>query len=435
MLHMVRMAAIPALLMVTSCACAQVSLAKASDLALRHSPAVRMSVADVHHAQGALSETKDVFIPSLSFGSSIGYSYGFPLGQPSIYDLQAHSLVFSFSQRDYIRSADKAVRSARLALKDTRNKVLEQIAEAYVELNIDLKKIKALKQQESYANALTSIERKRVQAGVDPRSAMLKAELTAAQINLKRVHIQHDAAQMRTRLAQLTGLKTSSFQPVASSIPPMPMLRSTARQDLQIAGRNPLVAAAKANAQSKVYQSLGDKRKLHRPLFSFGMQYSRFASFNNYSEYYQHFQHNNFGAAIQINIPIFNAGNRAKARQSAAEAAHAQAQAQQAQDKVDDNMLKLRQSLTELQAQQRVAKIQAELAKSQLATVKEEVKSGSGQPNAAPVTPQQVEQAHIQERERYLNMLNARLNVSLAELNMLRLTGEIQSWIDSAPQK
>ena len=429
------LAALPAIFLVATGAHAQISLADAANLALRNSPEVHMSAADVQQAKGALSEAKDAYIPSFSLGSNIGYSYGFPLGEPSIYNVSGHSLVLSFSQRDYIRSARKAVSSAQLALKDTRNKVLEETAEDYIELNTDLKKIKALEQQKSYADALANIEQQRVQAGVDPRSALLQAELTAAQLDLKRVHVQQDAALMRSRLAHLTGLKPSDFQPAASSIPPLPTPSALKLNAASLADQNPTVAAAKANAQSKFYLSMGDKRQVHRPLFTFGMQYSRFAEFNNYNQYFQHFQHNNFDAGVQITIPLFDASGKAKAEQSAAQAVHAQAQAQQALNKVDENILKLGQSLTELHAQQRVAQLQSELAKNQLATVEQELKTGSGQPNANPVTPQQAQKAHIQERERYIDMLDANLNVARAELNLLRLTGRIESWLHTAPPK
>ena len=240
---------------------------------------------------------------------------------------------------------------------------------------------------------------------------------------------------MRSKLAHLTGLKPSSFQRIDSSIPPLPAPTAVHLDIGNIASRNPTVAAAKANAQSKFYLSMGDKRQIRRPQFGFGMQYSRFAQFNNYSEYYQHFQHNNFGVAININIPIFDASGRAKAQQSAAQAEYARAQAQHALDEVDESILNLGQSLKELRAQQRVAELRSKLATAQLATVQQEMKSGSGQPNANPVTPQQAEQAHIQERERYIELLDANLNVARAELNLLRLTGGIQGWLRSAPQK
>jgi hypothetical protein len=45
---------------------AQVSLATVVDLAQRNSSAVRLAQADVHKANAALSQTKDVYIPSLT---------------------------------------------------------------------------------------------------------------------------------------------------------------------------------------------------------------------------------------------------------------------------------------------------------------------------------------------------------------------------------
>ena len=59
------------------------------DLALRNSTQVRISAADVQHAEAAVMESVDAYKPSFSVGSSLGYSYGFPVGQPSVYDVAA----------------------------------------------------------------------------------------------------------------------------------------------------------------------------------------------------------------------------------------------------------------------------------------------------------------------------------------------------------
>ena len=68
---------------------AQVSFYTAVDLALRNSTQVRISAADVQHAEAAVMESVDAYKPSFSVGSSLGYSYGFPVGQPSIYSVIA----------------------------------------------------------------------------------------------------------------------------------------------------------------------------------------------------------------------------------------------------------------------------------------------------------------------------------------------------------
>ena len=72
------------------------------------------------------------------------------------------------------------------------------------------------------------------------------------------------------------------------------------------------VRAAYASAQSHQYQAFGDARQIYRPQIGFGSTYSRFSEINNYQEYYLRFQHNNFEAGLQITLPLFDAGSRAK---------------------------------------------------------------------------------------------------------------------------
>ncbi len=79
-------------------ATAQVSLYTVVDLALRNSTSVRMAQADVMRAAAGLTESKDAYVPNLNFGSSLGYSYGFPLGEPSVFNVSSQSLLFTFSQ-------------------------------------------------------------------------------------------------------------------------------------------------------------------------------------------------------------------------------------------------------------------------------------------------------------------------------------------------
>src|SRR6266852_1791899 len=97
--------------------------AAAIDLALKNSPKVLMAQADVEKATAALAEARDVYIPTLAGGSGLGYSYGFPVGQPSIFNFTSQSLLFNFSQQDYIRAARSSLNAANLALRDARQAV------------------------------------------------------------------------------------------------------------------------------------------------------------------------------------------------------------------------------------------------------------------------------------------------------------------------
>src|SRR5271155_5656638 len=136
-----------AALMTSGGARAQVSFYTAVDLALRNSTQVRISAADVQHAEAAVMESVAAYKPSFSVGSSLGYSYGFPVGQPSVYSVSAQSLAFSFSQPDYIRSTRQALLAAQLQLKDVRQQVILTVALDYIELAKIEQQTTALDQQ------------------------------------------------------------------------------------------------------------------------------------------------------------------------------------------------------------------------------------------------------------------------------------------------
>lgn len=419
----------------SSGAMAQVSLYTVVDLALRNSTSVRMAQADVMRAAAGLTESKDVYIPNFTLGSSLGYSYGFPLGEPSVFNVSSQSLLFTFSQPDYIRSARAAVRSAEFNLKDAREQVVLDASLDYIQLNKAQQTLAALDQEKQYADKLVSIEEDRVLAGVDSRVELTKAKLTAAQVDLKRIHSQNDADLVRQQLAHLTGLSPTSFNTNSSSIPLAPRLTEDAGSP-SMAIQNAGVQAAQANAKSKMYVAFGDSRQILRPQLAFGLDYSLFAKFNNYTQYYtpQSFQYNNLAVGIQIRVPLFDATLKAKERQSVANAVHASAQADQARNAASEQIFQLQKSVTELAAQQRVAQLQAELAQEQLDAITTQLNNGSGSANAPTLTPKDEQQARIQERQRYEDVLDANYAVMRAELSLLRSTGSIEDWAKSAPK-
>jgi outer membrane protein TolC len=411
---------------------AQLSLSTAVALAEKNSPSVRAAAAGVQQARAGLAETRDVYIPNVTMSTTPGYAYGFPLGYPSLFTATSQSLGFSFSQRDYIRSARQTLKSAALNLKDTQQQIALDAALDYVELDHDLKEIAALDQERDAASQLTQIEQQRVAAGVDARVAQLNAELTAAQVDEKRIHLQNDADEMRQKLGHLTGLPMDGLTTVSGSVPPPPVL--SADDDQPAAQNNAGIAAAYANARSKLFTAFGDSRQNFRPLITFGAQYSYFEPFANYTNYYPKatFQYNNAGIGFQITLPIFDETKRAQARVSQAAAVQAQANADASRDQLSEQALAMRRTILELTAQQRVTLIQDEISEQQLKSVQSELANGSGSPTTPGATPIQARQAEIQERERYEDMLDANFALMKVELNLLRSTGQITNWVQAS---
>lgn len=397
------------------------------DLALRNSTQVRISAADVQHAEAAVMESVDAYKPSFSVGSSLGYSYGFPVGQPSIYSVAAQSLAYSFSQPDYIRAARAALVAAQLQLKDARQQVILDTALDYIQLATLDQQISALDEQTALVSKLVEIETERVAAGLDSKVELTQARLTGAQISLRRLHLADQVELVRARLAHLTGLKSADIVSEAQTIPSAPDTSTGGSDD------NSGVKAAYASARSKLYVARGDSRQNNHPTFGFGLEYNRYSKFNNYNEYYLRFQHNNFNVGIQINLPLFDATRTARAKGTSAEAAHATAQADQLRNQTDEQVLQLQKSIAELSAQEQVAELQNELSQDQLDAITTQLQIGSPAAGGSAPLPKDEQDAHIRERSHFVDLLETRFELTQARLSLLRARGGMEEWAKVLP--
>ena len=301
-------------------ASAQISFTTAIDLALKSNPKVLMAQADVDKALASVQQLRDAYIPNVVGGSGIGPpSYGFPLGQPSIFNITSQSLVFSYSQRDYIRAARAALDAANLTLKDIREGVAEDTAITYLALDRDMQRQAALEQQQGFADRLVSIVQERLDAGQDTPIDLTTSRLTAAQVRLARLRAEDETAADQAHLARLIGLPAQGLGTASDSVPTLPCYLSPISHGTT-PFTSPAVESAYAIARSKRQTAFGDARYLWRPQIYFEGQYSRFAKYTNIQDYYFRFQQNNAAVGVQITIPFYDMAHRAKARESAADA-------------------------------------------------------------------------------------------------------------------
>jgi outer membrane protein TolC len=407
---------------------AQMSFYTAVDLALRNSHEVKVAAADVDRAAAGVSQARDAYVPTMAIGSSVGYSYGFPVGQPTLANATANSLVLSFSQPAMIRSARASLAATRAALRNTREKVVADTALNYIELDTDKRELEALDQQHSFGERLVEIERQRNASGLSSAMDVTQAELTNAQLELRRLHIKDHMSLLRLRLANLTGLTEDSIAPEPASIPAPPTAPTTETLNATLSTHSPAIASSEADAQSKQFLAVSDKGKIWRPEIAFGIQYSRYAKFNNYAEYYLRFQHNNFDVGINLVLPIFDAQARDRARGSAADAVHAREQANVFRLQLAEQTRELSGGLAELRAQQKIARLQSDYAQQNVDAVMTQLQNGTGSPNAIPLTPRDEEKARIEERRRYVDKLDADFQLMQAEIQMQRSLGTVEEW-------
>ncbi len=412
---------------------AQLSFTTAVGLSLKSNPKVLMAQSDVDKARAALAQLRDAYIPNVVGGSGIGPpSYGFPLGQPSLFNITSQSLVFSYSQRDYIRAARAAIEAATDTLKDVREGVAEDTAVTYLALDRDLQRQTALREQQGYADRLVRIVQDRLDAGQDTPIGLTTAKLSAAQIRLSLLRAHDETMDDQAHLARLIGLPPQGLSTSGSSVPAF----DAPSADLTTAAltTSPAVQSAYANARAKQETAFGEARYLWRPQIAFAGQYSRFAEFNNYQNYYLHFQQNNAGVGVEITLPVFDQLHKAKAREAAADAAHSLHEADMVRDQFFDGQMRARHSAAELSARAEVANLDQQLAQQQLDVLLLQLKVGSGNLSGPQMTPKDEQNFRIAERDKFLALLNARFDAAQAQIDLMRQSGDLENWLASAVQ-
>jgi outer membrane protein TolC len=411
---------------------AQISLVSAVDLALKSNPRVRGAEADATKAAAALAEAKDVYIPAVTAGSGLGFSYGYPLGQPSVVNATMQSMVLNFSQRDYIRAARASMQAAALTLNDTRVAVEQDTVITYLALNRDLQTDQALTEELDHANRLAGIVSDRLNAGIDTAMDLTQAKLTAAQTRLALLNEQDATDIDRLKLAHLIGLPATDLTTAPGSVPAL--AAPAAAPPPLVLPESPAVQSAFANAQAKQEIAWGDAKRLYKPDINFAAQYSLFAKFNNYQVYFPKgtFQYNNAGVGIQMVWPIFDRARKAHAEQSAADAIRARADAENARDKELEGNMQLSRSTLELSAKADIASLLQQLAQQQLDIIRSQLQASAASTSGPQRTPKDQANAEIDERSKFVDLLNARFDLQQAQVQLLRAEGELDNWLRAA---
>jgi hypothetical protein len=88
-----------------------------------------------------------------------------------------------------------------------------------------------------------------------------------------------------------------------------------------------------------------------------------------------------------------------------------------------------------LDAQAEVASLKRQIADEQLKTVETQLESGTGGGGQPQVSPKAGQQARIDERQKYLDSLEADFDLSKTRLELLRALGHIEDWLNEVHAK
>ena len=400
-------------------------LERAIRLALAHSTSSAIAKADVQHAFASYRELRNNYIPQLFLGSGVGWSYGFPLSiegsAPALADGVVQGTVFNATQRQFVNAAKTEWHASEIQDKDQRNAVIQDVALTYAELAKWEARLVRLLQDEAQAQQMEQAVAERLQAGVDSAVDLNKAKLTGARVRLRRAEARGNADVLRRHLSTLTGLPVSTIELAPETIPALPPVAAEEDLSERAIASSPTIKLAEQHSLAESMRALGEHRALY-PSIDLSAQYARFSTFNNYSVYYgDHFQKDNAVIGFAIKIPLFNASQHARTQAAEAEALKAKKQAEAARDQVAEEALKLPRAAEQLEAAREVAQLEYQLAQSGLEAVQTRIDAKTG-------TLHELADARVQAAERYLLFQDADFEYQRVRMNLLRATGDLESW-------
>ncbi len=419
----------------------QISLTTAVDLAEKTDPRVRIAQADLEHAKAALAEAHDAFVPSIGATGGVGRSTGVPLSLPVVFSIAAQSLVFNFSQLDNIRSAHAGVDAAKLTLQDMQEQVAEDTVETYLALDEAQQRHTALNAAAGFSTRLVDIVQGRFDAGLDPHVDLTRAKRTTAQLHLQTLQSDDEIETLQDHLGRLTGIR-AALATEHDSIPGISLTRSG--NVTVTVPESPRLRAARANVAIKEYLAHGQKRYAYLPQFAFAANYSRISTaFTNYAAYYPAFNpanrlnmdtlsNNALSLGVQLSIPLFDRAQKARYQEGLADAARARAEADDAGNAFREGELKLRHGMAELAARSELAEQDQQLAQDQLDAVLVQLQSSAAALQGPLLTPKDEQNARLQERQRYVDVLAAKLERDQTAVKLMRQDGMLESWLRSS---
>jgi outer membrane protein TolC len=436
-----------AVLVLPACLLAEpVPLKRVVELALSHATGAAVAAADQQRAAAALRELRDSYVPQLTTGAGLGYSYGFPLSlegaAPALFNVTSQSAVFNPALRDSIRAARIESEVTLLRSKDQRNQIIQDAAQSYAELAKWEQRLIRLQETENEASQMETAVNERIKEGVDNEIEGTKARLASAQVKLRIAEAQGAADVLREHLSKLTGLPAAGIQTEPGSIPAFPAFPQDTTAPAQAADANPFVQAAIDHARAQHFLAESEHRALW-PSLDFAAQYALLSQFNNYQNYYiplktcltsvgtllcptGTFQQNNATIGVSIRFPLLNLSQRARAQTADADALKATKQAEAARNQASEESLRLERSVAQMQAARDVAQLEYELAQKSLAAVQTRTDAGTA-------TLHDLADARSQLSERFIALQDVTLALERSQLGLLRSTGDLEKWALGTP--
>lgn len=399
------------------------TLRQAVELAGQQSPEAVLARLDEQRAALEVRAVREPLLPRVFAGSGLAYSSGMPMSiegaTPAVVQAKGVRTLWNRPQGYQVASARESARAASAAAEAAREDAALRVAALYLDLERLARQEEAAQRQLEHAQKIEAAVRLRIEEGRETPLEGRRAALETARALLK---VQQLAGQRRSvslALASALGLDPSEeIQPAQEdrrALAALPDEEAAVKAALR---DDPEIRRLEAETAAKNFQARSF-RAMRLPRIDLVAQYGLLARFNNYDKFFNRFERHNGQLGASIQIPLFSSSqDAARAAQAEIEARRLQEQIRQRRRRLESETRQAWQKIRDADAARELARMELDLAREQVSLTLARVEEGRA-------SLRELEQARLQEQERWILFYDAVHDAELARVELLRRTNSL----------
>jgi outer membrane protein len=403
----------------------KLTLRQAVALALQNSRELKLARVQYNVALDEAGVNRAAFRPNLYTGAGVAYTHGFPSlpgGQaPSVFELDYSQTIFNPMLKGQQHAAEERAKNQKIEMDRTRDDVIVRTATVYLELAKVRHSLELMRSEEASAEKILEVVRERVAANQELPIEVTRSQLTLARIREHIVKLGDRADILEAQIRDLTAIPESQSIEVDTEEPSFADALSTEPAETEmvdLAVQNDRGVAEAENERAAREHILRGARLSYFPTIDLVGQYSVLSKFNNYGDFYKKFERNNVNIGLQVTIPIFAAKTSVNVALAKNQLNAAELQLGQKRQEVRLDVQQKSRGVRELDASREVARLDLQLAQETLQLVQAKFDQGRA-------TLQDIEQARLDESDKWVAFLDAEFARQQAQLALLQVTGQL----------
>jgi outer membrane protein len=400
------------------------SLRQAITLALQNNRDMKVARMQYMVAQNEVGVDRAAFLPNLYTGSGAAYTNGFPSvgGQaPAAFQVNYNEVLFNPLLKGDQHAAEEHAKNQKLEMDRVHDDVEVRTATAYLELAKVRHSLELMRSEQASGEKILEVVKERVEANQELPIEVTRQQLSGAVIQERVVELEDRDQALTDQLRDLTGLPDDRSIEVATEDSALTANLSSALSDSELVNmaiQNDRSILESANDRAARAELLHGAKWSYFPTVSLVAQYSLLTKSNGYLDFYKSFDRNNVAVGVQVTIPIFSAKTHANLVLARSELSLADLNLGAKRQQVRVEVQEKARNVRELDAKREVARLDLQLAREGLGISQAKFDQGHA-------TLQEIEQARLDESEKWVAFLDADFARQQAQLVLLEATGQL----------